>query len=452
VGDTGQAQTIIRTMPRRGFRFVAEIRQAEAEPSGRRSAPPQDETADGGTIGAVAEIGARPAVAVLPFANLSGDPEQEYFSDGLSEDIITLLSAWRSFPVVARSSSFACKGQSRDVREIARDLSARYVIEGSVRKGGTNLRVAAELIDGETGHDLWAQRFDGRLDDVFEIQDELTRRIVSLVEPQMEKAERNRTATRRSGNLTAWDYYLRGRGLLHKLTPADNAEGRRMFEKALELDPSYSDAWAGLSHTFQRDIHLEVAEDRTACEKKALDAARRAVALDVGSSIAHFALSGAYIWSNEHEASIAEIRTAVELNPSNVHAVLALGNRLDIVGQSGEGVPLLEKALKLYPGDPHSHLYFAQLARAYIIRKDYEKALSFSREAVRRNADHPHNRHVLAICLGHLGRIEEARGAARRCEELHPGFMRKRANWNIYVDPAANRHLADGLRKAGLPD
>ena len=269
----------------------------------------------------------RPSIAVLPFQNMSGDPEQEYFSDGLSEDIITLLSAWRSFPVIARNSSFAFKKQSRDIRMIARELSARYVIEGSVRKSSNRVRVTAQLIDAESGHHLWARKFDGALDDVFALQDEITRQIVISVEPEMEKAELRKSETKRSTSLDAWDYFLRGRAFLHQLTPEDVVRARAMFERAVELDPQYSDAWAGLSWTYQREILFDVVEDRRAWEDKALEAARRAVALDNGSSFAHLALSGAFMWSNQHEQSIPETRMAVELNPSNVPAWLALGNR-----------------------------------------------------------------------------------------------------------------------------
>ena len=394
----------------------------------------------------------KPAVAVLPFDNLSGDPEQQYFSDGLSEDIITLLSAWRSFPVVSRNSSFAFKGTSKDIRQIAKELSARYVIEGSVRKGGNRVRVSAQLIDAATGHHLWADKFDGSLDDIFEIQDQITSQIVAMVEPQMERAERNRTEASRSASLSAWDHYLQGRDFAHHLNPAHNVSAREMFTKALELDPYYSDAYAGLSTTYQRDILFQVDQDRKELEKQALAAAQKAVDLDNNSSLAHLALGGAYMWMNMHDLAVAETRTAVELNPSNVQACLALGNRLDITGQGDQGIPLLEKSLGLHPRDPHSHIYFVQLGRAYINARDYDKALKCLNEAMRRKPDHPHTYHVMAICLGHMGKINEASKAAERCEELHPGFLARRKYWNIYVDQQANDHLTDGLRKAGLVD
>ncbi len=436
--DDPRNPAFIKTVRGRGYRYLGGI--DILDPDERRSFLPS----------AVATLRDKSAVAVLPFKNLSADPEQEYISDGLSEEIITLLSAWRLFPVIARSSSFVFKDLPRDVREIAKDLSARYVIEGSVRKSGEHLRVSAQLIDGDTGHTLWAEKFDSPLDDIFQIQDDITTGIVASVEPHIEAAERLRVKTRQSSNLDAWDHYLRARELMHKITPGATAKARDVFQTVIELDPAYADAYAGLSHTYQREILFELAEDNAVCGQNALKAAERAVALDNTSSVAHLALGGAYIWLNRHHLSIAETRTAVELNPSNIQALLALGNRLDIVGNALEGMPLMEKALKLHPRDPHSHIYFAQLARAYINARDFEKALECLYESVRRIPSYPHTYHVLAICLGHLGRREEARDAARRCNELHPGFMTKRAHWNIYLDPRANNHLTEGLRKAGL--
>lgn len=391
----------------------------------------------------------KPAVAVLPFVNL-GDPDQEYFSDGLAEDIIMLLSAWRSFPVIARNSSFAYKDRSPDVRRIGRELSAHYLIQGSVRRSGNRLRIAVQLVDTQAGHQLWADKFDGTLDDVFEMQDDITRRIVAVVEPELEKAEIRRAATRRTANLGAWDYFLRGRAELHKYTPEANARAHAMFEKAIALDPHFGDAHAGLSLTWQADILLEVAPDRKHCEAEALRLAHRAVDLDDDSAFAHYSLGGAFIWSNQHEASIAETRLALRLNPSDTHACLALGNRLDIMGQGEEGIPLMERALRLNPRDPTNPIYLVSLARAHINGRNYEEGLALLGEATRRNPDLPHAWHMIAIALGHLGRAEEARAAAERCDALHPGFIGRRADWNIYVDPAANRHLADGLKKAGI--
>jgi adenylate cyclase len=390
------------------------------------------------------------SIAVLPFANLSNNPEQEYFSDGLTEDLIALLSAWRCFPVVARNSSFAFKNQARDIRLIARELMARYVLEGSVRKSGERVRVTAQLSDAELGLQIWAGKFDGTLDSIFALQDEITAQIVSSVEPELEKAELRRIKTKRPTSMGAWDCYLRGREHLHALTPADNRQAGILFERAIELDPDYAAAMAGLSITYQHDMLFETAEDRTAHESRALELARRAVALDPESSFAHYALSGAFIWANEHGHAITEARTAVRLNPSDTAAWLALANRLDIAGAGAEGIPLLEATLHRNPRDPHNHTYYAQLGRAYINARDYAKALDVLREAVRLRPDFPNTYHVLAICLGHLGRVEEARAAARRCEELRPGFLAKRAHWNIYLDAEANAHLAEGLRKAGL--
>ena len=339
----------------------------------------------------------RPPVAVLPFTNMSTDKEQEFFSDGLTEDIITLLSAWRSFPVIARNSTFAYKGTSPDIRTVGRELGARYVIEGSVRRSGNRVRVTAQLIDAESGHHLWADKFDGSIEDIFDIQDEITQRIVATIEPEIEQAELKRAAARPIPKLSAWEHYLRGMSHLHLMTPEGNTEARAEFQQSIALDPAYSDAFAGLSFTYLRDILLEVAVDREGWLKQAFDAARRAVELESGSSFAHLSLSGAYVWSNQHDLSIAETRMAMTLNPSNVHACLALGNRLDIVGKPDEGIPLMEISLALNPRDPRIHLYFVQLARANINARQYDKALEWLREAIRRKPDFPHAHHIMAM-------------------------------------------------------
>jgi len=394
---------------------------------------------------------ARPAVAVLPFTNMSGDPEQEYFSDGLTEDLITALTAWRSFPVIARNSTFTYKNRAVDVKQVARDLGARYVVEGSVRKTGNRVRISAQFIDGETGHHVWAEKYDRQLDDIFVLQDEISQRITGTIVPALAQAELKRSAAKRPADLTAWDYYLRGMAFIHEFTKAGNAKARRMFERAMEVDRDYSEAYTGLSLSHHRDVLLQCSDDRERSIAKALDAARRAVALDGASFAAHQVLSTAYIWRNEHDLALAEARLAVELNPNDAISLHALGNKSDLAGDP-EGIPRMIRAQQLNPQDPERHAHLSFLARAYINVHQYERALETARLAIQRRPDYPHAHYILAIALGHLGEAQRAQAELEECERLHPGFLASRADWRPYTDEESNRHLREGLRKAGHPD
>jgi len=392
----------------------------------------------------------RPGIALLPLQNMSGDPAQDYFADGLTEDLITALCLWRSFPVIARNSTFAYKGRALDVRQVGSELGADYVLEGSVRRGGDRIRVTAQLIEAEHGHHVWAQRFDRRLDDVFDIQDELTQRIATTLVPELERAERKRGATKPTDNLTAWDFYLQGMGAIHEMTPEGNARARALFERAIELDPGYCQAWAGLALGYERDILLEVVEDRGPTLERAFEAARRAVALDDSSYLAHMILGTAHIWANEHDAAVAETRRAYRLNPNDAYVCLALGNKLDLAGDPGEGIPQLERALELNPQDPRVHMYMCFLARAYVNAGRYEDALTWARRATQRRSGYAQAHYMAAVALGHLGRAEEARAALDECERAQSGFLARRTSWQPYPDPAANEHIRAGLRKVGL--
>ena len=394
---------------------------------------------------------ARPAIAVLPFTNMSGDPEQAYFSDGLAEDIITALAAWRSFPVIARNSSFTYKDRAVDVKQAARDLGARYLVEGSVRRGGNRVRITAQLIDGETGHHVWAERFDRDLGDIFALQDEITQRIVATIAPTLGKAELKRSTAKRPTDLDAWDYYLRGKAFLDAFTRDGNAKAREMFERAMELDPNYCEAYAGLATSHNRDILLQCSDDRERSIAKALEAARRAVALDSASSFAHRVLSTAHIWRDEHDFSLAEARLAVELNPNDAVGLHALGNKSDLAGDP-EGIPRMVLAQRLNPQDPERHSHLTFLARAYVNAHQYEQAVECAGLAIQPRPDYPHAHYILAIALGHLGEAQRARAALEACEQLHPGFLASRSNWRPYTNEESNRHLRDGLRKAGQQD
>ena len=406
---------------------------------------PSHATTASDAAGSTTDFENRPAVAVLPFDNMSGDKEQEYFSDGLTEDLITALSHWRSFPVIARNSTFAYKGKHIDVKQLAHELGARYVLEGSVRKAGNRVRITAQLIDGNSGHHVWAEKFDRELDDIFDLQDELTQRIVATIIPELDKAEFNRSRSKRSEDLNAWDYYLRGMAFLHEVTPEGNAKARQMFEAAIEIKPDYSEAYSGLAWSYHRDILLGSTDDRMATAAKTLEASRQAVKYDDASSDAHHMLSTAFQWLNQHDAALVEARRGVELNPNLANGLHALGNKSDLAGDP-DGIARMEKAQRLNPQDPQLHTHLTFLSRAYLNVGDFEAAADRARRAIQRRPDYPHAYFILAIALGHLGRAEEAQAALQKCDDLHPGFVESRRSWQPYVEPASNERLLQGLR------
>jgi len=443
VGDDGHVQGIIRTVPRCGFRFVADVEVCEANRDWTGT------SVDGAGATSSARRADRPAIAVLPFNNMSNDPDQEYFSDGLTEDIISALALWRMFPVIARNSSFVYKDRAADVKTVGRELGARYVLEGSVRKSQKRLRITAQLIDATNGHHVWAEKFDRDLDDVFALQDEISQRIAAIVEPTLGKAEIDRSSAKHSDNLDAWDFYLRGRARLHEFTREGNVAAREMFEKAIELDPKYSRAFADLAWTHSRDLLLEFSEDRKDSLDRLFEAAGRAVKLDDASSRARIFLATAYLWRNEHDMAVAEARRAVALNPSDADAQHQLGNILDLIGDP-EGMEMMDRALQLDLQNPQQHMQLTFLARARLNARQYDEAGECARRAVRHRPTYPHAHYILAMALGHLGLHDAARVALEECERLHPGFREKRADWKPYLTLAENEHLRDGLRKAGL--
>ncbi|MXN64931.1 adenylate/guanylate cyclase domain-containing protein [Stappia sp. GBMRC 2046] len=392
----------------------------------------------------------KPAIAVLPFANMSGDPEQEYFSDGITEDIITALSHWRSFPVIARNSSFSYKGLNVRVQKIAQELGARYLLEGSVRKAGPQVRITAQLIDAKSGHHVWAEHYDRQLEDIFEVQDEITNRIAAVIMPELEHFEHSRLRAKPTHDLSAWDYYLRGLDSFYDENCEGTVEAIAMFEAATKLDPTYCDAWARLGWCHARLIMFDCVEDRQASLARGLDAARKAVALDDSSALAHMSLGAVHIWTEETDLGLAEAQTALQLNPNFAHAAMAVGNRLDLVGCGAEGIQQMERGLALNPRDPVRWRYMAYLARAYANHGEPQIAVEWARKAVLLRPDLPEAQFRYAICLGHLDRTEDARAALERCNALEPGFVARKANWQPYADDERNQHLLSGLRRHGL--
>ncbi len=396
---------------------------------------------------AITDFVQRPSLAVLPFNNLSSDPEQEFFADGHTEDLITNLTLWRSFPEIARKSTFVYKGKAVNVKDVGDELGARYVLEGSVRISGNRVRVTAQLIDAETGHHVWAETFNRQLEDIFDLQDELTRQIAAIVAPELERAETSRSTAKKPLSLGAWDCVQRGSALLDKYSKEGNEQAREMFARALEIDPAYGQALAGLALSYNRDLMMGYAESRDAATQNALETARQAVTLDKSDAFAHSVLGMALVWADQEDDAILSLRRSVELNPSNGYALASLGTILDLVGETDEGISIMEDGLRLNPHAPNVNHVNSFLARAHLTARHYETALEWARKAIHEQPDYPNPHFMRAIILGHLGRIDEARAALEQCERLQPGFVAQRANWRPYRNPEANEHLHDGLRK-----
>jgi adenylate cyclase len=327
----------------------------------------------------------KPSLAVLPFINMSRDPEQEYFSDGMTEDIITALSRIRWFFIIARNSTFAYKDRAVDVRKVAKELGVRYVLEGSVRKAGSRVRVTAQLIDGDTGKHVWANRYDRELDDVFSVQDELTETIVGALDPELGKAERERAKAKRPENLDAWDVYQRGLWHLYHYTKEDIEKAQQLFREATSLDPNLGVAFSGLAEAFYFSLVYGHSDAPEHDREEALVAARTAVELDGEDAVAHCTLGRIYYVRREHDLAIAELQTALELNPSLAWAHYGVGAALVFSGRAREALPFLQSAMKLSPRDPNMGSFLVRMADAHLFMRDYDEAIAWAQKALRQS-------------------------------------------------------------------
>jgi adenylate cyclase len=394
----------------------------------------------------------KPSIAVLPFQNMGGDPEQEYFADGITEDIITALSKWRSFLVIARNTTFTYKGRPVDVKQIGRELGARYVLEGSVRRAGARLRVTAQLIESDGAAHVWAERYDRELADVFAIQDDLSTRLAAIIETELGRHEQKRSPARPPNSLEAWDCLNRGLYLIYKFNRRDNEEAKVFLERAIALDPDLSRAHSSLAYTYQQDVMFGYAADRAGAIEQLIAHARRAVLLDDGDSYAHVMMGFGYRWSRQHELVLAEAYKAIECNPSDSWAHGLLGAALDLSGRHREGIEAMQRAITMNPRDPHIRFYTALVARAYLVDHDLTSAETWARRAIQQDPTNPRSHILLAASLAHLGRTLEAGAEVDAGERLDPGFAKRWLAAREYRDDADNNFVADGLRKAGLRD
>jgi adenylate cyclase len=394
----------------------------------------------------------KPSIAVLAFNNMSGDPEQEYFSDGISEDIITDLSKLLELHVIARNSTFIYKGKPVDVKQVGRDLGVRYVLEGSVRKAGNRVRVTGQLIDATSGAHIWADRFDRDLTDIFAVQDELTQEIIAALKIKLSEAEKALIVGSGTTNVDAHDFFLRGRELMfgNKRDRETFEQSTACFRRAIELDPNYAAPYAGLGMAYGLDFQNHWSDT----SEKSLDQAERlvseSIAKDDKDAFAHYVAAVVYIWKRDHERSAHEADRALSLNPNYALAINARGLAHIYTGEPAKAIPYIEKAIRL---DPAQQLYRHFLGTAYFVAGNYETAAVVFKDRIAMTPSTDLSRAFLASALGQLGRLDEARQIWRELKEINPRYS--------YVDhfgrlpfknPADADKFTDGLRKAGLAE
>ncbi|MGD9920677.1 MAG: adenylate/guanylate cyclase domain-containing protein [Pseudorhodoplanes sp.] len=392
----------------------------------------------------------KPSIAVLPFMNMSSDAEQEFFSDGITEDLITDLSKVSGLFVIARNSSFAYKGRSVKVQDIAHDLGVRFVLEGSIRKAGNRVRITAQLIDASNGGHLWAERFDRDITDIFETQDEVVEKIVGVLSVTLTKREEERIARRGTSNLQAYELWLRGREAMSRTTRDSVAEARVLHRNAIEADPRFSAPHAGLALAGIS----EYASGWTADPAQTLDEserwARRALELDPQEPVSHMALGNVLLWRRQHDAALAEFRQMTAIDPNFAQGYMATGLGLTYSGQPAEALEAFAYAMRLDPHYPAIVLHF--VAQAHFALGDYESAIRLLRDRIVRNPATDSSRMLLASCYGHLGRIDEARAAWAEMLAINPEFsLAQRERVLPYKDVRDFQRIVDGLAKARLP-
>src|SRR3984957_12620827 len=401
VGDNGDDQKLIRTIARKGLRFVGVVR---TRPNTLEPAHDIDPPPDGmhGTSPQPLALPDRPAIAVLPFVNISGDPEQEYFSDGISEDIITALSKLRWFFVIARNSSFTYKGKAVHLKQVASELGVGYVVEGSVRKGGDRVRITAQLNDVTPGSHIWAERYDRALADVFAVQDEITEAIVAAIEPQLYAAENFHARRKPPDSMDAWDLVMRALSHYWRVTRQDNLVAQALLEKAIAIDPHYGQALGVLatSHTFSAHMGwADMATTLPIAERAAL----AAILVDSEDPWAHHALGCAYLFTRRFDDSLAEFEVALRLNPNFSLAQGYYGLVLSYCGRWEEANVAARRALRLSPRDPFSAIFYGIASYAQFVGRNYDEALRLSREGIRQRSDFVGAHRVLTAASGMAG-------------------------------------------------
>jgi TolB-like protein len=391
----------------------------------------------------------KPSVAVLPFTNMSGDPEQDYICDGITEEIITALSKVEKLFVIARHSSFTYKGKAVKVQQVAQDLGVQYILEGSVRRSGKRIRITAQFVDAQKGHHLWAERYDRDLQDLFDLQDEITMKIIITLEIELTEGEQALVAGSGTDNLDTYLKILQARDLIRHQSLEDNLTARRLVEEAIALDPGYAQAYRWLGGTYYMDEWLGASPSPRASLRKAVEYAQKAIAMNDSLGCAHGLLGNIYIMRGEYEKGIAEAQQAVELEPNGADAHALLGMGLRFAGRTEEAIPVLERAIRL---DPHaSGWYMHVLAGAYRNLEKFEEATQWGEKAVHRNPTNIISRICLCSIYSQSGKMDQAQEQAREIMRLNPDFSLERFAKTVpQKDHVLKQRYIDALRKAGL--
>ena len=443
IGDSGDQQRLVRTFARKGIRFVGKVQEESA--AGASSA---------GQPAAALPLPDRPSIAVLPFNNLSGDPEQEYFADGMVEEIITALSHMRWLFVIARNSSFTYKGRSVDVKQVGRELGVRYVLEGSVRRAANRARITAQLIDASTGSHLWADRFEGTLEDIFDLQDQVTGSVVGSIAPQLERAEIERATRKPTENLDAYDYFLKGMANVHLWTKDANHEALRLLYRAIELDPNFAAAYGLAVRCYSQRMASGWVIDREHEKFETERLARRAAELgpDVPIALCTAGLGLAQV-AGEIDDGAALIARSLELNPNLAWAWLFSGWVKVLGGNPEEAIEPISRAMRLSPQDPHIFNMQGVIAWAYFLAGRYDEASVWAEKAVRYHPNYLLGSLIHPASKAYAGKLDEAQQAMARLRKLDPKLRISNLTDLVPLRRQVDAtKFADGLRRAGLPE
>ena len=433
---------IIKTVPRRGYRFTATVTVSDA--------PATSRVVNGADILSIPE---GPSIAVLPFVNMSGDPDQEYFADGMVEEITTALSRFKTLFVIARNSSFTYKGNAADVKQVGRELGVRYVLEGSVRKAANRVRITAQLIDTSTGAHLWADRFDGATEDVFELQDQVTMSVVGAITPTLERAEIGRAVLKPTDSLDAYDHYMRGIASAYRWTNDGTSEALQHFFRAIELDPKFAlaHALAASCYAWRKANGWATDSTREIAETKRLAERATQIGQDDAQVLCWSGMGLAFV-VGEVDAGIALVERALRLNPNLMDAWLSSGLIRLVSGEWILAIEHFARAMRLSPFEPSLFMMQQGTASGHFYTGRYDEAAAWSAKSIGENPNYSSAWRVAAASNAFLGRQEQAEKAIVRLRQLEPALRIATIKYAIPLRPLDMVRMEEGLRRAGLPE